>query len=132
MKNVIIINENISDEIPIGEYQGIVTNTNTVDFYNYSHVDYWVNCTNELRNTYRRVSLIDVIKIKKELRGMGYGKKLIDIMISKSKELNSEAIILMVDVLEHNTFDLVGWYRKKGFNLYEGKEQALPIMIKEL
>ena len=79
-----------------------------------------------------RVSLIDVIKIKKEFRGMGYGKKLIDIIISKSKELGSEAIILMVDVLEHNAFDLVNWYEKKGFNLYVGEGQALPIMIKEL
>jgi GNAT superfamily N-acetyltransferase len=132
MKNVIIINENISNEISIGEYQGIVTNTDTIDFYNYSHTDYWDNCINELGKTYMRVSLIDVIKIKKEFRGMGYGKKLIDIMISKSKELGSEAIILMVDVLEHNTFNLVDWYEKKGFNLYKGKGQALPIMIKKL
>jgi ribosomal protein S18 acetylase RimI-like enzyme len=132
MKNVNIINESISYEIFIGEYQGIVTNTDTVDFYNYSHIDYWDNCINELGKKYKRVSLIDVIKIKKEFRGMGYGKKLIDIMISKSKEFGSEAIILMVDVLEPNTFDLVDWYEKKGFNLYGEKGQALPIMIKEL
>ena len=132
MKKAIIINENISNGIFIGEYQGIVTNTDTIDFRNYSNIDYWNNCINELCQTYIKVSLIDVIKIKREFRGMGYGRKLIDIMISKSKELGSEAIILIVDVLEHNTFDLVDWYEKKGFNLYYGKGQVLPIMIKEL
>ena len=132
MKKPIIINENISNGIIIGEYQGIVTNTDTIDFRNYSHIDNWNNCINELGKIYRKVSLIDGIRIKKEFRGMGYGKKLIDIMISKSKGLGSEAIILIVDVLEQNTFDLVDWYEKKGFNLYYGKGQVLPIMIKEL
>ena len=132
MKKTIIINESISNGIIIGEYQGIVTNTNLIDFYNYSGIDYWNNCINELGKRYKKVSLIDVIKIKREFRGMGYGRKLIDIIISKSKELGAEAIILIVDVLEHNTFDLVDWYEKKGFNLCYGKGQVLPIMIKEL
>ena len=132
MKKAIIINENISNGMFIGEYQGIVTDTDTIDFRNYSNIDYWNNCINELGKRYKKVSLIDAIKIKQEFRGMGYGRKLIDIIISKSKELGAEAIILIVDVLEHNNFDLVDWYEKKGFNVYHGKGQVLPIMIKEL
>lgn len=132
MKKVIIINQDISNKKFIGEYQGIVTNTDTVDFYNYSYTDYWLSSTKQLAKIYKRVSLIDVIKIKKEFRGMGYGKKLIDIMINKSKEFDSEAVILMADLLENNTFDLIDWYKKRGFHLYKGERQALPIMIKEL
>lgn len=132
MKKVIIINQDISNKKLIGEYQGIVTNTDTVDFYNYSYTDYWRSCNKQLAKTYRRVSLIDVIKIKKEFRGMGYGKKLIDIMINKSKEFDSQAVILMADLLENNTFDLINWYKKRGFDLYGGETKRLPIMIKEL
>lgn len=131
MKNTIILNEFISDKTYIGECQGIVTNTDTFDFSNYSFTDHWSNCTDELNKRFKRVLLIDVIRIKKEFRGMGYGKELIDIFINKSKELGSEAVILVADVLEPNVFDLVEWYEKRGFKLYKGRGQALPIMIKE-
>lgn len=132
MNYSILIQGYITEMIRVGEYQGIVTNTNTIDFNNYSVIDYWHICAAEFRQKYSTVTLIDIIKIKKEFRGMGYGKKLIENITTKSKEHGSEAIILMADLLEHNHIDLVEWYQKIGFRMYIGSGQALPLMIKEI
>jgi len=132
MNTSIIIHENLRENMPIGEYQGIITNTNTIDFINYSIIDYWPDCAQEFRQRYNRVALIDMLKINKDFRGMGYGKKIIERIIKKSKAHGSEAIILMADLHEPNSINLVTWYENHGFNLYIGSGQALPIMIKEI
>lgn len=132
MKYSIIIHENLKDNTFIGEYQGIVTDTNTIDFINYSINDYWPDCAREFGQRYSRVALIDMLKINKDFRGMGYGKKIIERIIKKSKAHGSEAIILMADIHETNSINLVTWYEKHGFNLYIGSGHALPLMIKEI
>lgn len=132
MKTPVVINERISKKLDIGECHGIITDTDSIDFRNYSAFDYWLKNREELGCKYNRVSLIDMIKVHKGYRENGYGKKLIEIIIEKSKLYKSEAIILMVDTLVQNSFDLINWYERQGFYIHIGRGQDFPIMIMEI
>jgi GNAT superfamily N-acetyltransferase len=132
MKNFTFINGHIEHGSKIGEYHGMVINTNTIDFINYSSSDFWRECTYILEKLYPRVSLIDIIKIKKEYRNLGFGKQLMKKIIHVSQEQGAKAIILMADLNENNTIDLVNWYTRQGFTLYHPNDQALPILLMEI
>lgn len=132
MNGSMIIRESFPNPDGIGEYQGIITDTDTIDFKNFSAIDYWPGCVQEFSSRYKRVALIDMLHIRREHRSMGYGRKLLERIMEKSRAYGSEAILLMADLSGQNEINLIDWYEHHGFTLYIGREHALPLMIKEV
>lgn len=82
-----------------------------------------------------KVSLIETINVKKDTRGSGIGRKLLEEFIFLSRLNNVDCIVLVADILEDNKFNLVKWYSSFGFEVesywdYSGYE--LPVMVLKL
>lgn len=79
---------------------------------------------------------INNIAVKKEFRGMGFGKMLMNALIEDAKSQNIKAMTLEVRVTNESAIAL---YKKLGFkeagirkNYYSDKEDALIMWLEEL
>lgn len=83
-----------------------------------------------IESRYDRIGILKNMWVEEEYRGNGVGTWLLHRFVEEAADKHAEAILLVADTGERNDFDLVDWYKRNGFEVVFGKEEAYPVMIK--
>ncbi len=84
----------------------------------------WVATVESVWNDEGGLELADIIIFERylKLRGRGIGKKMLKLFIEKAKEEGAEHIAGLISPHEGSTVEyLVEWYKRRGFEVHEGK-----------
>lgn len=75
------------------------------------------------------IGILKNINVSEEYRGQGVGGELFDnFMIECS---HCQYVVLIADTGEENDFDIIDWYKRKGFAIF-GESGGIPVMIKKI
>lgn len=120
--------EEIMVEDDHGQAEGYVASTQG------EHVQNWLEergCLHliPLVCKYNRVSILSSIYVDEEHRGRGMGSSLLEEFLEEAGLCGAEAVLLEADTV-NNSFDLVRWYERYGFQVvYPHKDY--PVMLLE-
>ena len=117
-----------------GSIEGYVVSTTEEQLENW--LKYRHNIENNdilenIRSEYSIIAMINNLNVNEDYRNQGYGNNLLGEFIDKCSDLNAEAIILISDTNEENSFDLTQWYERNGFNILLHSSSG-PLMILDL
>ena len=112
-----------------GSLEGYVVNTNQPQLTNYlkgqGAPDQLIN---QLINEFTTIGIIRNMYIDDKMRGQGHGSDLMDNAIDDAFNEGAEAIVLVADIHEENSVNLVDWYKNYGFEVI-GNTHNDPIML---
>lgn len=134
MKAVEFITEqkSISQHIEGGSLEGYVISTDNPNISNYLQSQGAPpELINRIIQKYKTLGLIRNMYVDDDHRGRGIGNDLVSNAIDDAASDKADAIILVSDTDEDNSFDLTKWYESFGFEVI-GIAGNNPVMILDL
>lgn len=134
MKSFEFITEqkSISQHTEGGSLEGYVVATDKPNISNYLQSQGATpGLINSIMQQYKTLGLIRNMYVDDDYRGQGIGNDLISNAIDDAAGDGADAIILVSDTDEDNSFDLTKWYEGFGFEII-GVAGNNPIMILDL
>ena len=134
MKSFEFITEqkSISQHTEGGSLEGYVVSTDKPNISNYLQSQGATpGLINSIMQRYKTLGLIRNMYVDDDYRGQGIGNDLVSNAIDDAAGDGADAIILVSDTDEDNSFDLTKWYEGFGFEII-GVAGNNPIMILDL
>lgn len=134
MKSFEFITEqkSISQHTEGGSLEGYVVSTDKPNISNYLQSQGATpGLINSIMQRYKTLGLIRNMYVDDDYRGQGIGNDLVSNAIDDAAGDGADAIILVSDTDENNSFDLTKWYEGFGFEII-GVAGNNPIMILDL
>jgi ribosomal protein S18 acetylase RimI-like enzyme len=108
----------INRQVEGGALEGYVVDTSASQLPNYlesQHAD--KNLADALSKKFSRIGIIRNLYVDEDSRGQGIGNDLLGNAIDEAFSNGAQAILLVSDTAEENTFDLTSWYKGFGFEV---------------
>jgi ribosomal protein S18 acetylase RimI-like enzyme len=134
MKSFEFITEqkSISQHTEGGSLEGYVVSTDKPNISNYLQSQGATpELINQVTKKYKTLGLIRNMYVDDDNRGQGIGNDLVSNAIDDAANDGADAIILVSDTDEDNSFDLTKWYEGFGFEVV-GIAGNNPVMILDL
>ena len=122
----------IDQSLDGGELSGYVVTSREPHLRNYLQsqgAD--ISIAEKLLGKYQTIAVIRNMYVDEDNRGQGIGNELMSLAIDDASNNEAEAIVLVADIHEENTINLVHWYEGFGFEMI-GDAGGDPIMVMEL